>query len=150
MLEYWRDGQRVECHAIYGNGKVGQIVVLANVSFGQNPDFAEKPLAAYTQPAFFTIKERRVVGEHGYEYDLVDKTGKVITVNGEHTDNWWLYDADEWGQWQIGHFNEKVERKDGEIKRLTLQRDLLKSILVAQGIRIVTKEQAEALGLSTK
>ena len=59
----------------------------------------------------------------------------------------YLYDMQEWVTWNEGRIAEKLSRKEHKIELLQGQVNLLKNILVQQGIRIVTQEQAEKLGL---
>ena len=53
----------------------------------------------------------------------------------------------EWLTWNDLREKEKLSRKQRKIEQLESQKELLKDILVKQGIRIVTKAQAEDLGL---
>ena len=58
-----------------------------------------------------------------------------------------LYDPQEWLTWNDLHEKEKLSRKQRKIEQLESQKELLKDILIKQGIRIVTKAQAKDLGL---
>lgn len=144
MLEYWKDGKSVSCKAIYGRGRVGQVVILDHVSYGDNPDLEKHPLARYIQPYAFTIVEK-VEGRDGYCI-VVDAEGNRIVLQGESGGSY-LYDANEWCVWQREYEKEKLARKDGRIAHLESQVALLKSILVSQGMRLITKEQAAALDI---
>ena len=148
MLEYSKDGKKIECKAIYGKGRVGQVVILSNVSFGENPNFKEWPLAKYAQPYAFTIIEK-VEGKDGY-YTVTDVDGNHITLQDQYygASESYLYDANEWLAWQKGCTKEKLRLKEEEIQHLESQKDLLKSILVSQGFRVISENQAKKLGIS--
>lgn len=149
MLQYWKDGQEITYYPIYGLGRVGQVVVLAGVGFGANPDLAKFPLARYSQPHAFTIIER-VEGRDGY-YVVVDEVGSRTILRDETygpSQNW-LYDVNEWMTWQVEHAKEVVCRNEERIKELEGQLALLKDILIRQGIKVITKEQADTLGICT-
>lgn len=151
MLEYSLDGKKVVCEAIHGKGRVGQVVVLDHINFGQDqvrhenlPDFYErKPLAAYPMRSTFTIVE--VITDNGFSYLLRDPNGKDVKV----VDAWYLYDLTEWLAWQDGNTKERLRRKERRNELLQGQVDLLANILKAS-IRIVTQEEAEQLGLTQK
>ena len=146
MLEFWQNGKKIEISAIYNKGKVGQMVIFGErVDWGVNPDPTKKPLSQYTCPSIFTIVEKQE-GENGY-YILKDAKGKSIKVTFDSCDSWWLYDSQEWLTWNDLHEKEKLSRKQRKIEQLESHKELLKDILVKQGIRIVTKAQAEDLGL---
>ncbi|OGY42813.1 MAG: hypothetical protein A2Y67_03760 [Candidatus Buchananbacteria bacterium RBG_13_39_9] len=143
VLYYWKNGKKVQLDGIYDQGRVGQVVILANVSYGENPDLGKRPLAAYPQPTFFVIK---VVGRDDADvhfYTLVDPDCKEVLCGNSDWSN--LYDAREWGEWQKQHHEEKMKRKDGRIAHLESQVDLLRSILIQQGVKLITPEQAEVI-----
>lgn len=148
MLEFLQNGKKIEVRAIYGKGTVGQMVIFGQrVDWGVNPDPTESPLSQYSCPSIFTIVEK-VEGEEGY-YILRDVNGNLIKLQ----DKWYgaseryLYDAQEWLEWNVMREKEKFSRKERKIAQLEGHLELLKDILIKQGIRIVTKAQAEDLGL---
>lgn len=59
----------------------------------------------------------------------------------------YLYDAQEWLKWNAMRENEILSRKQRNIEQLEGHMELLKDILIKQGARIVTEEQAKDLGL---
>jgi len=145
MLEFYKDGNPVKCNPIFKNGRVGQCVVLTNVGYSPDADLEVNPLAGYAQPAIFTI-----IGKTEHAYTLKDTNGKIFVVADRSfgASCAYLYDAQQWAQWCKAHEAEKLARKQNKIEQLEAQVDLLKSILIKQGIRVVTVEQADALGLS--
>ena len=146
MLEFWKDGKKIELRAIYEKGKVGQMVILGErVNWGVNPDPRKKPLSQYTYPSIFTIVEK-VEGKEGY-YILKDANSNSIKVTFESCDSWWLYDAQEWLNFNKMHEKEKLSRKERKIEQLQGHVDLLKDILIKQGTRIVTEKQIKDLGI---
>lgn len=149
-LVFQKDGQSIECDAIYGGGRIGQLVVLDHVSYGPNPNPAKYPLSPYTLASVFTITQK-VEGKDGY-YVVMDTNGTLIKLHDENygASERHLYDAAEWIAWTASYTSEKLRRKDQAIANLTSQRDLMKSILIEQGIRVVTPAQAEAMGLNNK
>ncbi|MCX6743641.1 MAG: hypothetical protein NT116_05415 [Candidatus Parcubacteria bacterium] len=143
--EYWKDGKKVELKPIYDKGREGQIVVLYHVSY-RGCDVKDHPLAAYPQPTFFVIKARvpnEVNPAQVHHYILIDPQGQKITCNP--SDSSYLYDAQEWGEFQEKYHEEKLERKDGRIAHGESQVALLKSILIEQGVKLITPEQAEVI-----
>lgn len=149
MLEFWQNGEKIEVKAIYGKGTVGQMVIFGQrVDWGVNPDPTKKPLSQYTCPSIFTIVEK-VEGKDGY-FILRDANGKLIKLQDEYygaSCGAYIYDAQEWLVWNEMHEKEKFSRKERKIAQLEGHLELLKDILIKQGIRIVTKAQAEDLGL---
>lgn len=149
MLEFWKDGKKVGCEAIYGRGHVGQVVVLDHVSFGDNPNLEKYPLARYPQPYAFTIVEK-VEGKDGY-YVVMDGDGSRIVLCDQYygASEAYLYDANEWLAWQKEHAREKLARKERKIEQLEGHLALLKEILTKQGIRLVSEETAKKLGIGS-
>lgn len=147
MLEFWKNGKQVAIKAIWNNGKVGQAVIYGErVDWGENPDPIKKPLSKYSCPSLFTIVEKKEENE-GY-YVLSDTNGNRIKVHSEwggHED--YLYDAQEWLTWNALHEKEKLSRKQRKIEQLEGHVELLKDILIKQGVHIVTEEQAKNFGL---
>ena len=148
MLEFWQNGKKIEVKAIYSNGKVGQTVIFGQrVDWGVNPDTTKYPLSQYPCPSIFTIVEK-IEGKNGY-YVLSDANGNRIKLQDEYygASESYLYDAQEWLTWNALHEKEKLSRKQRKIEQLEGHVELLKDILIKQGARIVTQEQAKDLGL---
>ena len=148
MLEFWQKGKKIEVKAIYSNGKVGQTVIFGQrVDWGVNPDTTKYPLSQYPCPSIFTIVEK-IEGKNGY-YVLSDANGNRIKLQDEYygASESYLYDAQEWLTWNALHEKEKLSRKQRKIEQLEGHVELLKDILIKQGARIVTQEQAKDLGL---
>ena len=79
MLEFWQNGKKIEIDAIYGKGKVGQMVIFGQrVDWGVNPDPTEYPLSQYPYPSIFTIVDKQE-GKDRY-YILSDANGKRIKL----------------------------------------------------------------------
>ncbi len=147
MLEYWKDGKQVKCEEICGRGHIGQVVILDHVSYGENPDLEKYPLAKYVHPYAFTIVEK-VEGKDGY-YVVTDAEGNRITLRNRSygADGSYLYDANEWLMWNKGYQKDKLTRKEHKIEQLKGNLDLLKDIIIKQGFRVVTEDQAKTLGI---
>lgn len=147
MLEFWQNGKKIEIEAIYGKGKVGQMVIFGQrVGWGENPDPIKQPLSQYPCPSIFTIVEKQE-GEDGY-YVLSDANGNRIKVQLHGVSAYYLYDAQEWLTWNAMHDMEKLSRKQRKIEQLEGHVGLLKDILIKQGAHIVTEAQAKDLGLN--
>lgn len=145
MLEFWQNGKKIEINAIYSKGNIGQMVIFGQqVDWGVNPSPTQRPLSQYSCPSIFTIVEKNeeVLGY----YILRDIKGNRIKVDLRN-DSAYLYDAQEWLTWNNLRENEKFSRKQRKIEQLEGHVELLKDILIKQGVRIVTKAQAEDLGL---
>jgi hypothetical protein len=134
-MEFYKQGKKVEVKPIFNNGRVGQIIVLTNVSL--DPEFT---LSRYAQPSFFVIRE---IKEDGYL--ITDDEG--ISRNLSFRTAWFIYPAKEWTSWNMEREQEELRKKEGHIKTLTGKLELLKGILIAQGMRYVTKEQAKQFDL---
>ena len=148
MLEFWQNGKKIEVNAIYGKGKVGQMVIFGQrVDWGVNPDPTESPLSQYPCPSIFTIVEKQE-GKDGY-YILSDANGNRIKLQDKFygASESYLYDAQEWLTWNAMHETEKLSRKQRKIEQLEGHVELLKNILIKQGTHIVTEAQAKDLGL---
>jgi hypothetical protein len=135
MLEYWKDGKKVECRAVYHRGRVGQIVILDHGGFGKN---SPHPLAKYPTRAVFTIIEHCET-DCNCDYVLQDKDGNRFTDEANY-----LYDLNEWIAWRIGRDEEKLQRNDRKIELQQAQIDILKSAI--GGIRVITEDQLKMLG----
>jgi len=142
MLEFWKDGMKQELKAISSNGKVGQVVVLTHVVLSEENIFYK-----YPQPALFTIKEK-IEGKDGF-YMLLDSKNELIKWHEDFYGaySYYLYDAQEWALFVKDEQEQK--RKDFICKCSDLEKsiELLKSILIAQGVKLVTQEQLDAIGL---
>ncbi len=137
VVEYKKDGQTVRLNALWGKIQPGQKVICFHVHWRTN-----HPLASYAQPAAFTV----VSDEREGPIILRDSEGREVTI--KQTDAGYLYDAVEWGLFQYERQLEMLRRKQRKIEMLDAHLSMLKGILTAQGIRVVTAEQAKALGLS--
>lgn len=147
MLEFWKNGKPIRVEAIYRKGKVGQMVIFGEqVNWGENPDPTKYPLSQYSCPSIFTIVEK-VEGAEGY-YIIRDVNGNFIKLQNESSGSHYLFDAQEWLTWNQMHEEEKFFRKLRKIGQLEGHIDLLKDILIKQGIRTVTEAQAEKLGIN--
>lgn len=145
---YYKDGIKIECHCISENGHVGQVVILNGTTLSD-----DHPFGGYHQPYAFTIVER-VDGENGY-YIIVDSEAKKYklslcgTKSTESDALGWmicnLYDANEWLAWKDGETKNEFADKKREVKELKSNIALLKDILIKQGFRIITEEQAKVL-----
>ncbi|MDR1754182.1 MAG: hypothetical protein LBR74_04660 [Eubacterium sp.] len=148
MLERWKGGQWEALYGIGSRGYIGQVVVYGQrVDFGKNPDPVENPLAFYPYPSVFTITEK-AEGKDVY-YILKDCKGKSVKQNVETCGDCelCLYDADEWLAWKVEASENMTRGYQREISRLEDHITLLKDILIKQGIRIITEEAAEKLGI---
>ena len=149
MLEYWQNGKQMHLFGIGSKGKEGQIVILGErVDWGSNPNPIVKPLAQYPYLSIFTIVEKKNDGVDGY-YILKDANGNCIKLEYSYHSSGteYLYDAQEWINWNAMRQSEKISRKQRKIEQLEGHIDLLKDILIKQGTRIVTEKQAKDLGL---
>ena len=147
MLEFWQNGKKIEITAIYGNGRVGQMVIFGErVNWGPKPSPTLEPLSPYPCPSIFTIVE--IIEEIGKGYILSDVNGNQIKIMNEYAGTNYLYDAQEWLTWNAMHEKEKLSRKQRKIEQLEGHIELLKDILIKQGIHIVTQAQVEDLGLN--
>ena len=141
MLEYKKDGERVEIKPICDEGYVGQIVILDRVDYGDHE------LSKYQQPYPFTII-KKVPGKSGY-YVIKDQKGVEITVKDTHSGAYeqYMYDLHEWLIWNSQNTKSKLGKKDNKIKKLEDHLDLLKRILTDQGFRVISETQAKKLGI---
>lgn len=148
-IEYRKNGKAIELPAIYDSGREGQAVVFDHVSYGENPDLIRFPEAKYPRPTVFVIKQVLKEEPAGkvFGYELIDPKGNKIDCSNNRATDWWayLYDANAWAAFRRDEAIEKNRRKDGQIDRLQSQIDLLKSILIQQGVKLITPEQAEVI-----
>ena len=80
MLEFWQNGKKIEVNAIYGKGKVGQMVIYGQrCDWGANPNPTIAPLSQYPCPSVFTIVEKKEGNLDGY-YILSDSKGNRIKI----------------------------------------------------------------------
>ncbi len=149
MLSYMKDGKRIECPSLYAEAKPGQMVVLTAVSWGENPNTKMWPLAAYPQPSLFVVvgvapNDERHIGVAMFL--LRDMNGKEFaTPLGIG-----IHDASDWLTWNAGKHREDLRQKNARIQHLEAQVALLRGILVDQGVKLITPEQAKTLGLDTR
>ena len=149
MLEFLKNGKKIEVDAIYGNGEVGQQVIYGQrYDWGANPNPKIAPLSQYPCPSIFTIVEKIEESIGGY-YILTDIKGNRIKLEYFFSSSGAgaLYDAQEWLTWSYMHEKEKISCKQRKIEQLEAQVELLKDVLIKQGTRIVTEAQAQELGL---
>jgi hypothetical protein len=137
MEFYDEERQSVRLGPIYQEGHESQVVVLTSVSLGEN-----FPLGRYPQPYFFVI-----IGRSEDSYTLRDAEGQEVTVPFETHLQWYLYDANEWVQWDLKRRKVADKKAQRRLDSVIQQRDLLRAILTDQGVRVVTEEQARQLGL---
>ena len=145
MPDFHKDGKTIELKGLYNRVSVGQVVVLDYVNFGN-----ENPLSKYPQPSIFTVSS--ITPE---AIILIDSKGKHVECyfldieNRKHAYNSCLFDQSEYLAFIRARDDEKIRRKNNRINHLEAQVSLLKSILIAQGTRIITNEQAKALEIPT-
>ena len=148
MLELWQQNGneiKITVNPISDKGKVGQMVIFGvRVDWGVDSNPTEYPLSQYPYPSIFTII-KKVEDKDGY-YILKDAKGNNIKLHYEHGTSY-LYDAQEWLTFNDVRTTDQFSFKDKEKEKLKDRLDLLKDILIKQGIHIVTKEQAEYLGI---
>lgn len=146
MIEFWKDGQTIRLFGIYKDGLEGQVVIYTGACWGKNVEPEEHPLCKYPRYSIFTIVSK-TDEETGY-YILKDSKGQKINV--DFSDASYLYDAQEWLNLKNDQEKQTLRYKKEEIERLQGHIDLLKDILIKQGIRTITEKQAETLGISLK
>ena len=148
MLEFWQNGKKIEINAIYDKGKVGQMVIFGErVDWGANPNPTIEPLSQYPYLSIFKIVEKNQdIDEY---YILMDSNGNRIKMKYKYysSGSSYLYDAQEWLNWNNLRETEKLSRKQRKIEQLEGHVNLLKDILIKQGTRIVTEAQSKDLGL---
>lgn len=146
MLEFWRNGERIAIEGIGYTGKVGQLVVYAK--YFNSPEPTERhplSLSMYPCPSIFTIVD---LGESPYwtkVYTLSDSKGNRVHLPIQEGS--YIFDAQEWLTWNAMREKEKFSRKQRKVEQLEGHVDLLKDILIKQGVRVVTEEQASALNI---
>lgn len=141
MLEYKKDGKRVEIKPICDKGYVGQTVILDRVDYGDHE------LSKYQQPYAFTII-KKVPGKSGY-YVIKDQKDVEITVKDTYSGAYeqYMYDLHEWLIWNSQNTKSKLGKKDDKIKKLEDRLELLKEILTNQGFQVISETQAKKLGI---
>ncbi len=145
MLEYYKDGEKISLGALYSRGGVGRLVILDSVCFGEK---SISPLAKYPLRTIFTIVEKKFTDNWNYSYVLSDKDGNRFVLTRDSNNTGYIYDLEEWSLFQYEKAQEHQVRKNAKITHLESQVALLKDILIKQGVRVITQEQAKALGLS--
>lgn len=144
MLEFMKDGKKVECRDTY-DAKPGQVLVLTHVSYERCKE-TEYPQMHYPQPAFFTVVEK--LEKEGYDQPFIlrDTVGNEIKVRLGIG----FYDAQEWALWSAAKQAEDLRQKNARIQHVESQVALLRGILIEQGMKIITTEEAKRLGIATK
>jgi len=139
--------------AIFDKGKVNDIVVLDNVTFGKENIFAKyKKLAKYEQPAFFTIVaavQLSTEDEKFMSYTLRDSQGIEFDVR-QPDSGWLLVEVNNWAKNKEECYKDSIYNEQVKINKLSHQNEILKEILIKQGIRIVSQAQAKDLGIDIK
>ena len=130
-----------EKQSVHCTAQVGDIVCLYWVTFS-----TDDPWSKFKLPALFKIE--KVIGNYKYAFQHIE-TGEIIEddVSKYSTYAEYMYrPEDVFDDLQYRRDKEKKYLEES-IHRIKIERDLLKQILVAQGTRIVTNEQAQKLGL---
>ena len=136
---------------IRGTAAVGDILVLDHVSLG-----TDDPLHRYTgRAAFFTVTEVRQVQEHtppgdvGTTYTLRDTAGVEIQTAVEPFGGGvnYLIAVEDWREWKNQQEEKKRKALEERIRTLSDREAVLREVLTAQGVRVVTEPQAVALGI---
>lgn len=136
---------------IWDTAQVGDIVVLDHISLNAND-----PLAPYMgAPAFFTVvkvqRDREVTPRERTvtTYTLRDTKGvETTTERGSFgCGGGYLIRVDDWREWKAAREKEKREKMEAELKRLLHREEVLREVLTAQGVRVLTESQATALGI---
>lgn len=132
-----------ELKRLYGHGTVGMIVVLDHVHLSD-----EGPCGKYVQPAFFTIMEAPESNAKGFDtsYVLRDTAGRLVDTKGSST-SCYLSTVDDWADWRADQAKDDRVNSARTIDTLRDRVGLLKGILVEQGFRVISNEQAEKLGI---
>lgn len=127
--------------SVIGKVNVGDVVCLYFVTFGEND-----PRSKFELPALFQIE--RQIGNHKYAYRHL-ATGEVIEDDVSEYSSLAEYMYRPSDVFDDMKYRRDVERKSHEeaFRKIKGERDLLRQILVDQGIRIVTEDQAKQLGL---
>lgn len=144
MLEFWQNGKKIAIEAIGYTGKVGQLVVYAKHYDCPTPTKCY-PLSMYPCPSIFTIVELGSSPCWLEGYTLSDSKGNHIYLPMHEGS--YIFDAQEWLTWNAMREKEKFSRKQRKIEQLEGHVDLLKDILIKQGVRVVTEEQARVLNI---
>lgn len=119
------------------------MVVLDHVSMSPSETFGN-----YPQPAFFTITEAPPSETPGFNpvYTLRDTAGHIVSTRGSSVSSY-LIKVDDWQEWRSTRTDE-IQAQLARVNARLLDRvDLLKEILVAQGVRVITRDQAATLGI---
>lgn len=148
MLNYWKDGKEIIVPSIGNEGRVGQVIILGEKVDWEKITFnSENPLSNYPYLSVFTIVLKN---EHDEYYVLCDSNNKKFILHWRTlTSNVsYLYDITTWLEFNATREAQKISRKQRKIEQLEGHVDLLKDILIKQGIRIITEKQANTLGLN--
>lgn len=130
---------------LYSAGTVGMMVVLDHVCMSPSETFGQ-----YPHPAFFTITEAPPSETPGFNavYTLRDTKGNTVSTKGSSVSNY-LIEVDVWQKWRA---NREDQTHADQIRKISTLRDrmeLLKEILVGQGFRVISNDQAEKLGIKS-
>jgi hypothetical protein len=132
----------MELKRLYQYGDVGMIVVLDHVG-GLSAPFSD-----YTQPAFFTIVEAPESNKTGHRahYVLRDTAGNEVSTVGHSTASY-LSKVDDWAVWKKQKAGEVANDNARIIATLGDRVSLLKGIMVEQGVRVISNDQVQKLGI---
>ena len=132
---------------IFGKGKKGQNVILCGWCPEQYIDRETTPVDNYPQPYLFKIFS--IGYQDGKEfYILMDQEGNMVdsdSTGGAQCGH--FYDAQEFIQAVSKEFIDEIARLNQTIAYRDVTLEFCKEILSKQGQRIVTMEQAKALGI---
>jgi hypothetical protein len=133
---------------LYSSGRVGMTVVLDRVSLSGGP------FAKYQQPAFFTIVEDLTPEERfNGDYVLQDQEGNRIPTTADPEDKFatnassYLTDVSVWSAWKADNYETALAAHKQSIHDLAVRVAILKEVMATQGVRVITNEQAKALGI---
>jgi hypothetical protein len=139
---YLHEGEIREIQPVYDQLHVGQQVVLYQATMDKG-----HPLAKYEQPAVFTVVSWSSNATNFYNpLVLRDDEGREVNTIGWSAMS--LYDLAEWSLFQYWRLQEMLNRKTVKINQQDSQISMLKDVLKAPSVRIVTAEQAKDLGIS--
>lgn len=131
---------------LYGGGRVGMMVVLDHVSLS-----GDSPFAKYQRPAFFTIVEDLTPEERfNGDYILQDQEGnRIRTAQHENESNVssYLSEVSVWLAWMANEHAKALAWRDSRIHDLSVRVAVLKEVMASQGVRVISNDQAEALGI---
>lgn len=120
------------------------MVVLDHVSMSPG-----EPFSHYRLPAFFTILEITREETAGYHavYTMRDTGGNTVSTQGSIPS--YLIEVDEWETWRTNREDQTHADQSRKISTLRDRLELLKEIMMGQGVRVISNEQAEKLGIKS-